>query len=183
MAETATKKKAEPELTIQEVAKRALDDAGGNIDTAAAMFEKAIRASERLKELLTEPLITRACRDAVMHQMREHRRTIWMSQTAPVRAAPTPPPQPDAKGQAERVVQLAAGTLLMFPLPGGRYLGDATRAEIAEVAVMYSQRATDAGHKARWLQLIAQSVPEGKTVKEALTDARLRELQAEAQNA
>jgi len=35
--------------------------------------------------------------------------------------------------------------------------------------------------KARWLRLVLQSVPEGKTAGDVLTDERLRELQREAQ--
>jgi hypothetical protein len=39
------------------------------------------------------------------------------------------------------------------------------------------------GAKARWLRLVAQSLPEGKKASDVLSDQRLRELQSEAQNA
>lgn len=159
-------------VSISEIARKALGDAGGDVTNAAKMFEEAVRQSRTLRDQLTEPLISEACRAAVRGEVRQERRTVW-----------TPPPaqKPDAKVQADRVVHLAAGTLAMFPLPGGKRLGEATREEIATAADFYGRQAADMGAKARWLRLIAQSVPDGKRVGDVLTDKRLRELQEEAQ--
>lgn len=173
----ATARRQAAEVSIADVAKRALKDADGNIDQAAAAFERAVRASPKLRELLTEPLIAGACREAVKAQVRENRSAIWSD-----RPARQPPPRrPTDPGiQASRVVQLAAGTLLMFPLPGGKRLGEATRDEIGAAATFYESQAGDMATKARWLRLVAQSLTGDKTVSQALTDKRLRELQAEA---
>lgn len=163
-------------ITISDVARKALDDANGNVDEAAKMFEVAVRQSMALRDQLTEPLIAEACRAAVRKEVREERRTVWVVPTAK-------PAQVDVKAQADRVVQLAAGTLAMFPLPGGQRLGEATREEISTAAEFYGRQAADMGVKARWLRLIAQSVPDGRKVGDVLSDARLRELQMEASRA
>lgn len=163
-------------ITIADVARKALEDAGGNVDKATEMFEAAVRQSRALRDQLTEPLIAEACRAAVRKEVREERRTVWVVPTAK-------PAQVDVKAQADRVVQLAAGTLAMFPLPGGKRLGEATREEISTAAEFYGRQAADMGAKARWLRLIAQSVPDGKKVGDVLSDARLRELQQEAARA
>lgn len=167
-----------PELTIEEVARRAFADASGDVDEAVGMFERAIRQSQRLRDALTEPLITSACREAINALVRKNRHSAWTGAEprAPVRSAP-----PTAEAQASRVVQLASGTLLMFPLPGGKRLSEATREDVTEAATFYGRQAADMGVKARWLRLIAQSLPADKTVGEAITDKRLRELQTEAQ--
>ena len=164
---------------VNEAARRALDDANGDAREAARMLEQAARTASPLREALTDPLIAGACWDAVRGQVRKERAAIWT--TPNVASGPTAKPQALA-AQADRVVQLATGTLRMFPLPGGKRLGEATRQEIAEAAHFYERQAGDMAHKARWLQLVAQSVPDGRSAGEVLTDQRLAELQAEARS-
>jgi hypothetical protein len=163
---------------VAEAARRALEDADGDVRTAAEMLERAVRMESPLRDALTDPLISGACWQAVSQQHRERRRQIWNT--------PKPVPVATAKQTAEqsaRVVQLAAGTLSMFPLPGGKRLSEATRSEVVAASDFYAQRASDAGHKARWLQLVAQSIPDGKKAGDVLTDERLAELQTEASRA
>jgi hypothetical protein len=169
---TAAQKK-EPDY-VAEAARRALDDAKGDVREATRMLETAVHQSRKLRDLLTEPLISNACYDAVRAQCRIERRSVW-----------TPPleklvPSKSGVTGSHRVVHLATGTLLMFPLPGGKSLGQATRDDISKATEFYASQSKDMGHKARWLQLVAQSVPDGKTVGEVLTDKRLRELQEAA---
>ena len=167
---TATARKADPDL-VAEAARRALDDAKGDAREATRMLVEAVRQSRRLRDALLDPLISNACYDAVRMQIHVDRRQAWRppaEKLVPSRSGVT---------GSYRVVQLAAGTLLMFPLPGGKKLGDATRSELAAAADFYANQSADMGHKSRWLRLVAQSVPEDKTVSDVMTDARLRELQ------
>lgn len=157
---------------VAEAAKQALDAANGDVQIATKAFEHTIRNERDLRDALVDPLIATACYDAIRKICHTERRQVWK-----------PPVEKLVPGKvtgSARVVQLAAGNLLMFPLPGGKKLGEATRQEISDAAGFYSQQAGDMSHKARWLQLIAQSVPSDKTVGEVLTDNRLRELQREA---
>lgn len=167
----AATRKAEVDI-VAEAARRALDDANGDTVRAARMLETAVRAQSPLREALTEHLIGSACWAAIQTQTRVQRRAIWI--------APRTEGTPRATSVDDRVVHLASGTLLMFPLPGGKRLADAKREEIAAAAEFYGRQASDMGAKARWLRLIAQSLPDGKVVGEVLTDERLRELQDEA---
>jgi hypothetical protein len=70
-----------------------------------------------------------------------------------------------------------------FRLPNGRKLGDATRPDLALAMGAYEIQSTDAAIKHRWLRLILQSVPAGKTVRETLTEERLAELRESARKA
>lgn len=63
-----------------------------------------------------------------------------------------------------------------FTLPGGKLLGDADRRDLGAAMSAYATQATDATIKHRWLQLVQQSVPDGKTVRQVLTDERVAEL-------
>lgn len=159
---------------VAEAARRALDDAKGDTREATRMLEEAVRQSRKLRDLLTEPLIGNACYDAVRGQVRADRRASW---NAP---APTATVTPAKVDTSSRVVHLATGTLLMFPLPGGKRLGEATREEIGTAAAFYEGQSNDMAHKARWLRLVGQHLKGEKKVSDVLTDARLRELQQEA---
>jgi hypothetical protein len=76
-------------------------------------------------------------------------------------------------GHAEAV---AASLMEDTRLPNGKKLGDATRADLRTALAAYQAQAADARIKAGWLQAVLQSVPEGKTVRQSLTDERLQEL-------
>lgn len=170
MAQAATK--LEPNDPVREAAQVALTKSDGDVQAAADLLEANVRKSRDLRDALTEPLITNACYDAVRAVCIKERRAIWQ-----------PPREVRVKSLvagASRVKKLAAGNLLMFPLPGGKRLTDANRAEITKAVHFYDSQSRDMGQKARWLQLVAQHLEDDKTVGEVLTDERLRELQTEA---
>lgn len=176
MAAIAKRVKQTPD-PVATAAKAALANANGDARLATQKLEEAVRKDRVLRDQLLEPLISNACYDAIRAQCGRERRAVWkapVEKLVPKRGGPT---------GTVRVVQLAAGTLLMFPLPGGKHLGDATREDIAKAASAYASQSEDMAVKARWLQLVLQSLPEGKKVGEVLTDKRLRELQKEASRA
>lgn len=157
---------------VAEVAQQALQHTNGDVKAATAFLEDAVRKDFRLREALTEPLIAQACYDAIRKQSGAERRGVWK-----------PPGEKIVKGPTQnsaRVVKLAAGNLLMFPLPGGQKLGEATRADITKAADFYEKQSADMAGKARWLRLVAQSLTGKKSVSQVLSDERLRELQTEA---
>jgi hypothetical protein len=157
--------------TVAYHARAALKQANGNLEEAARILESNVRTNERLWRALLEPLVRDACYFAVSKQQREVRERVW---------SPAPP-RPGVTGESRARI-LAAANLLMFPLPSGKFLGEASRGEVAEAAEFYSKQSRDMAHKARWLSLVSQSVPPGKTVKVILTHERLRELQQEVAN-
>lgn len=67
-----------------------------------------------------------------------------------------------------------------FRLPNGKRLGDANRGDLSTALASYETVAADATIKHRWLRLIQQSVPNGKTVREVLNESRVAELREEA---
>ncbi|GJD92941.1 hypothetical protein [Methylobacterium iners] len=163
-----------PRDLVADAAKQAFEEAGGDVRAATAKLEARVRAEYGLREALTDPLISNACYEAVRRQVQGARKAVW---NPPAR---TEKFTPSKVSGAYRVTQLAAGTLLMFPLPGGKKLGDATREEISAAASFYESQAEDMGTKARWLRLVAQSMPTTATAGDVLTDGRLRELQEAA---
>lgn len=169
--------KKEERDAVSEAARDALSRANNDVQKAAKLLEEAVRSRPKLREAITDPLIVEACYDAVRAQTRVARKVIW---NPPSPSLPRSTPKAAVLEQASRVIHLASGTLLMFPLPGGKRLGDATRGEISEAAGFYERQGRDMADKARWLRLVAQSVTGKKTASEVLSDTRLRELQVEA---
>lgn len=156
---------------VADAAKQAFDEADGDVRAATAAMERKVLGDRVLRDALTAPLIQAACYEAVTAQCRALRRRVWI---APRHETSTP--------ESGRVVALATGTLAMFPLPGGKRLGEATRDEISAAADFYARQAGDMAFKARWLRLVAQSLTGTKKVKDALSDERLHELQEAARH-
>lgn len=161
-----------PASTIAKIAKDSLDaTGGGDVQAATKHMAARIRADRALRDALTDPLIDVACYDAVSGVIRKERRVVWM---APEVTSDT----------GARIIQLASGnaaSLMDFPLPGGKKLGDATRAEVSAAAEFYRRQAVDMSSKAVWLRFVAQSVPENQRVSEAMTSERLIELRDRAE--
>ena len=84
--------------------------------------------------------------------------------------------------QGGRLRAVIGATLFDFPLPGGKRLGDANAAEIRKGAESYSDAASDAAHKARWLAMVADRVGRKNRAETALTAQQLEELFEEARD-
>lgn len=169
MAATAAKPSQDPHTDIvADAALAALEKSGGNqMEAAKALAARAKRVPE-IKAALLEPLLEYACAQAVGVQIRRFRERVWN------------PPEAPANDRSAALQLMAAEMLSNFPLPGGMMLGDATRADIAKAAHFYETQAKDMAHKGRWLQLVGQGLPDGKRVRDVLSEDRLHELKNKA---
>jgi hypothetical protein len=151
---------------IVELAEKCLADADGNALDATALMEEIVSDDASLFRELMMPLLRTACYDAVGSVIRSTRSQIWNA------------PNHDPGGRGARVHALAAGNrLMMFQLPGGRYLGEATRAEVLVAATFYDRQAKDMTMKGRWLELVAKKMKDEHTpVAKCLTEDALAEL-------
>lgn len=159
---------AEP-ITIARLAREALSATDGNVRRATdALVERMAGDANLLREVI-RAAVTDAVNLRVQAAHRHNRAAILRVTT----------------GGRAGVEALAAGltaAILDMPLARGVKLRDATREEVVEQAERYAAQASDMGHKARWLRLIAQAVPAGKRVGEVMTDERAAELHAEARH-
>jgi hypothetical protein len=161
------------EDTVSIAAFRALEEAKGDIRLATEYLIKRVRTDRALKMAILEPLVEYACNNAISRQQRVNRERVW--------TAPTPRPN---TSHSEQIQALARSNLMLFPLPmlNGKLLRDATRGDVILAGDFYAKQAADMAHKGRWLALVGQSIPDGKTVADVLSEDRLRELQKEAAN-
>lgn len=158
-------------LTLSQLAREVLTEADGDTETASEALTNRLLEDRSL----LQSVISQAVADAVAYRVRYSMRSerAWI-----VRQATRPPAAP-SHGSKDDVIALAKGlaaSLLDMPLARGVRLRDATREQVQEQADMYAAQASDMGHKARWLNLIAQAIPADSTVGDVLTDARATEL-------
>lgn len=160
---------------IKRMASEAYDSADGNVSKAVEAMEDAAFARGEIADRLLMALVRAGCRRAVSEVHVGGRSKIW---NAPAHVAK------DAdESDKGRVVALAAGNLMLFPLPGGKRLGDAKRSDVAFAADVFEVQADDMKIKARWLRLIAGSLRNHDTVAETLTEEELNAFRTEARNA
>jgi hypothetical protein len=155
--------KADLPVTLSSLAKSALDASDGDTQKAIDALVSQLSADAGLLRLIIRDAVSDAVSYRVELQMRNKRRQILASTTS-TRGA---------------VIALSSGlsmALLDFPLANGLKLREATRADVVAAADRYALVSKDMRHKAKWLQAIAQSIPDGKRVGDVMTDERAAEL-------
>jgi hypothetical protein len=141
---------------------------------ALPLMVERVMADDALRHACFARLVEAECRRALEARMAQRRQEARrLGGGGPVGSARSS----DITGLAGAV---ASSLLDDVRLPNGRKLGDATREDLATAMAAYQIQADDAAVKHRWLRLIQQSVPPGKTVRQVLSDERLAELKAEA---
>ena len=133
-----------------------------DVHEATNKLERWAKSNRDLYEYLTAPYLSRACYDAVRSCCRHDRKALYTA------------PNYTKGGNGDRVHQ-HAHSLLDFPLPGGKRLRDATRADLEAAANFYRQQAKDMANKADWLEAIAAKVGK-KKVGSVLSAEALRSL-------
>lgn len=156
---------------LRSAAPEFLEKADGDVlKAASAMCSKAMSDPDFLRGHYERALYV-ASYEAVANVVRRDRAQIW---------ALTPEDIARRRTQVEALASATAKSLLDFPLPGGKRLAEATREEVSVASEFYGAQARDMGRKSVWLRLVAQSLPDGAKVGDALTASRLEELRAEA---
>ncbi len=158
----ATQQRPAPSLVT-----RAWNDSDGTIEDAIGiLFDYAGRDKTFISEHL--PALLKAwCRDEISGLVGAIRLKAWR------------PPNMSETGNGARLRAAFKMTLLDFPLPGGKRLGDASAQDVRDGATHYALLAADTAHKARWLFKVADAVPDDEMVSQVLTDTDLRKMQEE----
>lgn len=158
-------------LSIDGLARKALDEADGDWEKAAIVFRAWVDEDPDLRAALLEPFlekgIWRAIRRAAEHQRRPGRVGTSAGDSAGLKAM--------------------AETYFSYPLMGGLKLGDATITKLEVERDMHKQFASSNHIKARRFQLIIDVMTKKrasreKTVRELMTHEKLLELWEEAKN-
>lgn len=163
----ATAQREQEEVDIGEYARMALQKTQHNASAATKLLESWAQNDPNLKDALITPLIRGACYDAIRAVFRVDRKRIWT----------TVDHSTDSPGSSSRRVEhLASSNLMMFPLPGGKRLKDATREDLLFASDFYTKQGRDMLTKARWLTLVSQHMTGKKRVSDVMDEKKLIDL-------
>jgi hypothetical protein len=160
------------------LARDALEEVNGSAEKATSRLIALLKNDNLLLQQVVEAAVTDAVSHRVQHNIRNNRAAIVRSIDSQ-RSALTV----DRERGKDRVVAFAeaiSSCLLDMPLAGGKRLRDVGRLEVMDQIDRYEKMAGSMTHKARWLRLIAQSLPDGKQVGNIITEKRALELFEEA---
>lgn len=159
----------ETSIGVVKLAREAVYECDGDRDAALVLLRKWIDDDRALFERLIDPLIDDALANAIRRVATDDRSSLRL-----VAANPD-------KGAAG-IVAMVERTLLDFPMPRGKRLGDATPAEVSEAAEYYRARERFNRQEARWYELVFEAMQGGSRVEAVLSHdalARLRRLAEE----
>ena len=178
----AEEKHAESTKALGALAREALEYVAGNTEKA---IDRILRQLKNDKILLRQ-IVEAAVADAVTYRVQSNIRNQRYSIVATIDRQNAAAQTIDRERDKSRVIVLAeaiSSCLLDMPLAGGKKLSDASHAEVMAQIDRYEKQSGNMMHKARWLRLIAQSVPTwppGKRVGSIITEKRALELFEEA---
>jgi len=127
-------------------------------------------------------LILEACRELISTFRRRQREVAYFGNTPFEKRHEFHRPPVDNNGPAavQALARSNLNSLMNFPLEDGTLLGDSTHDKLTKMIGYYQSTARSSAVKAKWLLLVQQSLPDGKRVRDVMTNERLNELREEA---
>lgn len=153
---------------------------GDGYENGVVLLKKAVAGDEKLREALWSIWENHACREEIKHIAQSERRIIWKRGTVKSERSLPALDRTFADGGLQLVAESNFSKLLDMPVWGGKLLGECTREEVAAAAEKFYSVSLDMMSKGKFLALVAQGIPDGKKVKDVLSNDRLGELQLEA---
>lgn len=161
--------------SINGLAVKALDDAGGDWEKGAAIFRKWVDDDPDLRAALLEPFLEKGIWRAIRRAAREQRKPGRKGNPL------------DGNKGIEAMAETMAEVYFDYPLVGGVKLGDATISKLEFERDMHQTFATSNRIKAKRFQLIIDVMVKkranrDKTVRDLMSHDKLLELWEEAKN-
>lgn len=149
--------------TLIDLVRDALDAHDGVVDVAVHVVASRLLGDDALLRSIIGQTVIDATNYRTQAAVRSERATIIKRATDP----------------RSNVIALANGlaaSLLDMPLAGGIRLRSCDRTFVQQEADRFNGLAADCARKGRFLSLIAQSVPDGRTVGDVISNARALEI-------
>ncbi len=184
MARVNVSAKQKQIITLHDIVAEVMEEAKGDTNAATLALMTKARTNPELYRELTEDYLLQACHAVIRLYVTQHLRPrAWEGGAEIAPAATGVHKQSDQRGG--RLLALArvhAAGLLSFHLPINNQpmLKDATREKVREAAEYYLRLAADFAPKGKFLSLVADKLPEGKTVAEVFSEKQLQALQKKA---
>lgn len=158
-----------PDPSLGALAARALTESDGDRLLAGKLLTNWLR-DEPEGQRLIERALGMAASNAIAGVIAYRRRRLLAFETLDRSGYETRAVDRASNG---RVVILASARLSEFPLPSGKRLGQATRAEVEDAVQVFRSRADTLMSRADWLSAVLQRLPPGRTVLEVMSESDL----------
>jgi len=145
--------------TLVAMARNALQDYDGDVEKTTNHILKTIRKNKDLLAIIVNEAVEIAVSYQVALAHRGERRVIMRT-----------------LNHLEALSGAVESMLLDFPLAGGIKLRDATRDDVERQAAIYRSQIGDMAHKQRWLEAIAERLPEDSTVGDVFSETDVASL-------
>lgn len=151
-------------------------------DMLAAIVEIKAMAAEDAE--LHDYLMDKGIKFALRSVNRDSRRHIWNESSTTDRYVDADrTPSNLVVPQMNEGVELMVMSVFDYPLPGGKKLGDATKTDLLDSSQSLMKQGKTLLERGRWMSMLADRVPFGKTVADSLNESDVRRLMDEAKAA
>lgn len=167
---------------VQERAIVALRAVDGDRQKAAQLFRQWVEEDKALFEQLLHPLLDQAIWNAIRQATRTARKDAWENDCdLTIAPLPSEMSRADSVAGLEAMAETTAHSLLdSFPLPSGKWLGDATRDEMLEAITFYHKQAHGNKVKAVFLEMVLKAMGNAARVRDRVDEQRVRALRDKA---
>jgi hypothetical protein len=155
--------------------REALAEVDNNVEKAISRLLYQIRNDKQLLQQIIES----AVHDAVQYRLQRsinHQRGAIVRHIEQQKMNAAIVDRGRDKGRVSALAAVISSALLDTPLRGGKLLRYADRHEVLAQIEAYEKNAQTMSHRARWLRLVLQSVPDGKYVGQVVSEKRALEL-------
>lgn len=157
-------------VKLYELAKRCLREADGDLRAAADRLVAVMDSKPAIYRAALDKFKEQAAYDAVRVVMRAERQHIQYQ------------PSDASKAADAALVQAVERHWYEYPLSSGLRLGDASNADLLAQAKIHEAQERGNAWKRRFMQSIADRVPEGTKVRALVTEEDLAKLYREAES-
>jgi hypothetical protein len=164
-------KKQSAEESIFSFVQQAYEQADGNFDKATNLIEEWLDENPTLREEIAQSLVRQAIRDHIQRFASGIRTTFYVKR----------PPGKDNTRGLERLAEQALKKWYDLPLPGGKKLGDAMKDEVKAAADYHLDLGRTHNSRGKFLSALAGSIPEGKKVRDVITEKKIEEIASSAE--
>lgn len=164
---------------VSAAAVQAFRAAGGSSPRAVELLLDKAKDDPFLKDALLEPFLRQAAEEAIS-DVAGPRAAPYATPLPPPRSAP-PPRRPPATRGLELVAFTTLRDLLGEEISPGVALRDATVPQVLDAASTAALQARAGAVRSRWLRLVADRVPDGQRVGQALAEDALQLLHRRAE--
>lgn len=179
-----------PRARLMQLVESAID--GRCYNDAVDYLLKAVADDRGARDAMMKPYERQAARELIGGVVRQGRQRIWNNAGSSVNRDASAAAQKTAIESAHpgtirnTVSALSDGvkrtSLMDFRLHDGTPLADADKIKVLDAANHWRVKATDMAWKARWMERVADKVPNGKTVRDALDENALADMQKETRD-